>query len=124
MQGKQAGRHFCIFVFGEGSLLLVFDFTRGTRIHANQHESRAYSRLLIRLIAGSRGTLAPSQSARAECLEINPFARADCEGGELQAQAKSRHEVHAKASATVRQFRDRRELARVVSTAIRRATQS
>ena len=87
MQGKQAGRHFCIFVFGEGSLLLVFDFTRGTRIHANQHESRAYSRLLFRLIAGSRGTLAPSQSARAKRLEIQLHARADCEGDSDRAAA-------------------------------------
>ena len=38
---------------------------RKTRIHTNQHESRAYTRLLFPLIAGSRGTLLPSQSARA-----------------------------------------------------------
>ena len=37
-----------------------------TRIHTNQKESRAYTRLLFRLIAGSRGTLTPSQSARAQ----------------------------------------------------------
>ena len=87
MQCGQAGRHFCIFVFGEGSLLLALDFTRGTRIHANQHESRAYSRLLFRLIAGSRGTLAPSQAARAKRLEIQLNARADCEGDSDRAAA-------------------------------------
>ena len=87
MQWGQAGHRFCIFVFGEGSLLLALDFTRGTRIHANQHESRAYSRLLFRLIAGSRGTLAPSQSARAKRLEIQLNARADCEGDSDRAAA-------------------------------------
>ncbi|MBE6506375.1 MAG: hypothetical protein E7Z72_00405 [Methanocorpusculum parvum] len=46
----------------------------------HQNESRAYTRLLFRLIAGSRGTLTPSQSARAEGLDILPYARADCEG--------------------------------------------
>ena len=37
----------------------------GTRIHTNQDESRAYTRLMSPLIAVSRGTLMPSQSARA-----------------------------------------------------------
>ena len=72
MQWGQAGRHFCIFVFGEGSLLLALDFTRGTRIHANQHESRAYSRLLFRLIAGSRGTLAHRRPSA--CSTLGRFA--------------------------------------------------
>ena len=36
----------------------------GTRIHANQNKSHAYSRLLSPLIAGSRGTLAPSHVLR------------------------------------------------------------
>ena len=36
-----------------------------TRIHANQNESRAHTRLLFRLITGNHGTLMPSQSARA-----------------------------------------------------------
>jgi len=70
--GHEAGmkeHYFCIFVFGEGSLLLALGVTRGTRIHANRHESRAYTRLLFRLIAGSRGTLTPSQSARAKMFE-------------------------------------------------------
>ena len=40
--------------------------TRETRIRTNQNESRAYTRLLSPLIAGSRGTLAPPQSARAD----------------------------------------------------------
>ena len=40
--------------------------------------------------------------------EIGKNARADCEGREPQAQAKSRYEVHARALATVRQFRDKR----------------
>ena len=40
--------------------------THETRIHTNRNESRAYTRLLFRLIAGSRGTLTPSQSARAQ----------------------------------------------------------
>ena len=52
-----------------------------TRIHTNQNESRAYSRLLFPLIAENRGTLAPSQSARAFflILFLHPFVRADCE---------------------------------------------
>ena len=54
--------------------------THETRIHTNRNESRAYTRLLFRLIAGSRGTLAPSQSARFFVLFLHPFARADCEG--------------------------------------------
>jgi hypothetical protein len=45
--------------------ILYLSIIYGTRIHTNQHESRAYTRLLFRLIAGSRGTLSPSQSARA-----------------------------------------------------------
>ena len=66
--------------------------TRETRIHTNRNESRAYTRLLFRLIAGSRGTLAPSQSAQAFFilfLHLSP-------------------EPTARALATVRQFRDKR----------------
>ena len=40
--------------------------THETRIHTNRNESCAYTRLLFWIIAGSRGTLAPSQSARAK----------------------------------------------------------
>ena len=66
--------------------------THETRIHTNRNESRAYTRLLFRLIARSRGTLAPSQSAQAFFilfLHLSP-------------------EPTARALATVRQFRDKR----------------
>ena len=55
--------------------LLSLSLTYGTRIHTNQHESRAYTRLLFRLIAGSRGTLMPSHALRA-CFKLEPAALA------------------------------------------------
>ena len=82
--------------------LLSLSLTYGTRIHTNQHESRAYTRLLFRLIAGSRGTLMPSHALRA-CFKLEPAAlaprsqlghveliftaRADCEGASIRAPA-------------------------------------